>query len=157
MEKILVSSCFLGDNVRYNAKIKALSHHYLTLWHNQGRLVKVCPEVAGGLPTPRPAAEILPSTGRIMTAQGQDVSQAFHQGAYYAQQLCQKHNIAFALLKESSPSCGSQWVYDGSFNQKKIIGQGITARLLSAQGIQVFSEDTIEQLANALATLTKNQ
>ena len=117
----------------------------------------MCPEVAGGLPTPRPAAEILPSTGRIMTAQGQDVSQAFHQGAYYAQQLCQKHNIAFALLKESSPSCGSQWVYDGSFNQKKIIGQGITARLLSAQGIQVFSEDTIEQLSNALATLTKNQ
>jgi len=149
MEKILISSCFLGANVRYNAKIKPLSHPLITLWQKQQRLVSICPETSGGLSTPRPAAEIQ-KKGLIITATGTNVSQAFQRGAQQALQLCLQHKIKFALLKESSPSCGSSVIYDGSFTNKKVAGQGLTTQLLRKYNIKIFSENTIEQLAEQL-------
>ncbi len=150
MNKILISSCFLGAPVRYNGTVKKLIHPLIELWQQQGRLLAICPEVAGGLSTPRAAAEIQPNSQLIITTEGHDVSNSFHQGANIALTLCQKHNIQLALLKESSPSCGSSLIYDGSFSNEKINGAGITTQLLRKHGIQVFSELSISALADCL-------
>ena len=144
MEKILISSCFLGNKVRYDGKAKAIAHPQISTWQQQGRLVIVCPEVAGGLPIPRAKAEQQGS--RVINNLGQDVSVEFNSGADVALQLCRQHNIRYALLKEYSPSCGSHEIYDGNFTGTKILGQGVTAKLLSANNVEVFSELNIEQL-----------
>jgi len=149
-DKILVSSCFLGEKVRYNGKIKSLTHQRLLEWKSQGRLVSFCPEVAGGLKVPRDAAEIQPLTNNIITVNGINVSFQFQLGAQKALELCQLHHIKYALLKDNSPSCGSSSVYDGSFSGCKILGQGVTTKLLLKHGIKVFSEHTIDQLYEEL-------
>ncbi|WP_068546277.1 DUF523 domain-containing protein [Thalassotalea crassostreae] len=144
MEKILISSCFLGNKVRYDGKAKALVHPQISTWQQQGRLVVVCPEVAGGLSVPRAKAE--QQAGKVINNLGQDVSAEFQHGADLALQLCQRYNIRYALLKEYSPSCGSHEIYDGNFNDTKIKGQGVTAKLLTANNVEVYSELNIAQL-----------
>jgi len=150
MDKILISACFIGARVRYNGKIKALENELLAQWQEQGRLVSICPEVIAGLPVPRPPAEIDVSTNKVITCDGLDVTPQFMCGAQLALSLCQKQSIRFALLKESSPSCGSNTIYDGSFSQKKISGAGLTTRLLRQHGIQVFCENSITELAELI-------
>ncbi len=154
MEKILISACFLGERVRYNGIVQQLSSQLLQQWKKQGRLIAICPEVISGLPVPRPPAEINQSTKKVMTIESVDVTKQFTQGAQQALLLCQQHNIKFALLKESSPSCGSNTIYDGTFSQKKINGEGLTTTLLREHGIQVFCENSIEELA-VLINLTE--
>lgn len=149
MEKILISACFLGENVRYNGKIKTLFHPIIEQWKKQNRLIAVCPETVGGLATPRPPAE-QQANGLIITTTAQNVTSAFHLGAQHALSLCKQHQIKYALLKESSPSCGSSFIYDGSFSNKKINGQGVTTKLLREHNIIVFSEHNIEQLASLI-------
>ena len=150
LDKILISRCFLGENVRYNSKVMKLNHPLLTLWQQPDRFIAICPEVAGGLPVPREAAEQQLSKNSVMTKSGLDVSEQFLFGAKQALALCQRHHIRFALLKESSPSCGSTLIYDGSFSHKKIAGQGVTSQLLTQAGINVFSEHNLETLSNLL-------
>lgn len=150
MDKILVSGCFLGELVRYNGEIKPLSHQLMALWQKQNRLISICPEVVGGLTVPRSPAEINPENSRVISIEGVDVTAEFLIGAQSALALCHKYNIVYALLKEYSPSCGSKKIYDGSFSNKKKLGQGVTSQLLSSHGIDVFSEETIEQLAKKL-------
>ncbi len=149
-QKILVSACFLGERVRYNGIIKPLVHKLLDEWSEQGRLLTICPEVISGLTVPRPAAEINQDSGEVLTISGQCVTTHFRKGAQLALRMCQKHHIKFALLKESSPSCGSNYIYDGHFSNTKINGQGITTSLLRDHGIQVFCENTIEKLADKI-------
>jgi uncharacterized protein YbbK (DUF523 family) len=146
MNKILISACLLGFPVRYDGNSKPIQHPLISQWRQQGVLVSVCPEISGDLPTPRPAAEIQ-TDGRVLTQQNHDVSNAFKQGAQQALALCQQHNIKMAILKQSSPSCGSTLIYDGSFSQTKINGEGITCQLLRQHGIAVFDENTLEQAA----------
>lgn len=149
-DSILVSRCFLGENVRYNGEVIPLQHPLLTLWQQQKRFIAICPEVAGGLPVPREPAEQQINDDRIITISGVDVSEQFKYGAKQALALCKSHNIRFALLKESSPSCGSSLIYDGSFSNKKKSGQGVTTKLLTDNGILVFSENNLEELAEIL-------
>lgn len=146
MEKLLISACFIGQKVRYDGGDNQLVHRQLAQWYNNNRLVVVCPEVAGGLSVPRPPAEIQPYSKQIITVSGDNVTDEFTAGAQIALKLCQQHNIHFALLKESSPSCGSQYIYDGSFSGKKITGKGVTAELLTKHGIKVYSEQTFAKL-----------
>lgn len=148
MDKILVSACLLGAPVRYDGASKAIEHGLLTQWLQQGRLVPLCPEQAGGLSTPRPPAERVGE--RVITVQGQDVTPAFLQGAEQALAVCIKHKIRFAVLKENSPSCGSTTAYDGTFQGKLIAGQGVTTERLRQQGIEVVSEMQLAQLAEKL-------
>lgn len=152
MENILISACFLGINVRYNGKKKLFIHDSILQWKKEGRLITVCPEVCGGLPTPRSPAEIQTNNNDILVIDynGKNVTSAFEKGAQHALSLCLRHNIKYALLKESSPSCGSNFIYDGSFTNKKVVGKGITAKLLASHSIRVFSEETIDDLANLL-------
>lgn len=149
-DKILISRCFLGDNVRYNSVVLAFKHPLLELWQQQKRFITICPEVAGGLSVPREPAEIQQNSHKVMTESGNNVSAQFNLGAQQALNLCQQHNIRFALLKESSPSCGSTFVYDGTFTNNKILGQGVTSQLLVQHNIKVFSEETIEALEKLL-------
>lgn len=159
MQKILVSACLLGERVRYDgghSRVAALKQ-----WQKQGRMISICPEVAGGLPIPRPAAEleagdsdlVLRGRGFIRRRDGQDVSDAFVDGAECALALCMEHQIRIAVLKEGSPSCGVSLVNSGDFSGVKIDGMGITARLLSQHGVAVFSEHQLDQAAEMLAGL----
>ncbi|MFY8300037.1 DUF523 domain-containing protein [Pseudoalteromonas sp. SS15] len=154
MHKILVSSCLLGQPVRYDGQSKGLTNDTLTQWLQEKRVVAFCPEVAGGLTTPRPPAEI--NVEKVITTTGEDVTGEFQLGAEKALALCKAQQIKFALLKESSPSCGRNTIYDGSHKGIKVAGMGLTAEKLVKAGIQVFSEEQLPQLVSALATVEKN-
>ncbi len=151
--KILISACLLGQPVRYDGKAKEVRHPVLQRWQEEGRLVPLCPEVSGGLPVPRPVAEITACTaedvidgrGQVLTEDGDEVSRYFLCGAQHALILCRQQKIRLAILKENSPSCGATQVYDGSFNAKLTTGMGITTALLRHNGITVFSEHEIEK------------
>ncbi|ATX80907.1 Uncharacterized conserved protein YbbK, DUF523 family [Mariprofundus ferrinatatus] len=151
MQKILVSACLLGQKVRYDGG-DCLQHGLLDAWQSDGRLVPFCPEVAGGLTVPRAPAEIvlgdadfvLRGCGMICTQHGDDVTDAFVDGAERALAECMRHGIRIAILKEGSPSCGATRVNDGSFSGRKIDGLGVTARLLVRHGVHVFSEQQLD-------------
>ena len=149
-DKILVSRCFLGDIVRYNSQKLTLNHPLMQLWQTQNRIVSICPEVSGGLSVPREPAEQQLENNKVITITGVDVTSQFNAGAQQALALCHKHNIRFAVLKESSPSCGSSLIYDGTFSNKKIAGQGVTSQLLTQAGISVFSENNLNALEKLL-------
>ena len=151
--KLLVSACLLGDPVRYDGQAQRLADPSLRVWQQAGMLVPFCPEVAGGLPTPRPAAECQ-GDGRILTGSGEDVTAGFRRGAEAALALCRREGIECALLKERSPSCGSQRIYDGRFRGVTLRGEGITANLLRQQGIRVFSEEQLDELKAFVASAT---
>lgn len=155
MEKILISSCFLGNKVRYDGGDNLLVDTTLMRWREEHRLVVICPELAGGLSTPRAPAElkVIGENMVVKTITGKDVTAAFVQGANQALLLCQQHNIHYALLKESSPSCGSSTIYNGEFNQQKIAGQGVTTAILRANGIKVFSEKNVQALIKELTAI----
>ncbi len=152
--RILISACLLGDYVRYDGGHNSVSSALLSRWQNEDRLVKVCPEVAGGLTTPRPPAEIQPQSDgnkaqqlSVITIDGDDVTESFVAGAKLALEVAQKHHCQFAVMAADSPSCGNRKIYDGSFTGKLIEGQGVTVDLLRQHGIQVFNQNEIEQLA----------
>jgi len=161
MNKVLVSACLIGENVRYNGRIKHHASNMLADWKLQGRLVPFCPEVAGGLPVPRPCSEILCHDGstvlhgyaRIMNIKGKDVTQYFMTGAQKALELASSRKIKLAVLKDGSPSCGSAYIYDGSFSGVKKPGKGVTTILLQENSIRVFSEREIPKAAEYLKTL----
>lgn len=146
--KILVSACLLGEKVRYDGG-DSRQTGLLETWQAEGRMIPLCPEVAGGLPVPRPPAEIQPD-GRIINIEHEDVSDAFERGARKALELCKKHGIQIAILKEGSPSCGSSLINNGNFDRTKIPGKGTTTRLLEANGIRVFSEKELDQVVALL-------
>ncbi|RMF57926.1 MAG: DUF523 domain-containing protein [Calditrichaeota bacterium] len=153
MEKVLISACLLGELVRYNAERFEDIPPILRKWQEEGRLVAICPEVDGGLPVPRPPAEIVSGDGkevlqgrtRLLTNDGNDVTDYFLKGAHIALETAQKHNIRMAILKERSPSCGSTAIYDGTFTGNIKPGKGVTVALLETHGVRVFSEETLEE------------
>lgn len=149
LKRVLVSACLLGERVRYDGREKGVQHAVLSRWLAEGRVVRVCPEVEGGLAVPRPPAE-RQRDGRVLTNTGVDVTNAFVQGAAEALRLVHEHGITIAVLKEGSPSCGSGFIYDGSFSKTQLAGEvGETARLLRANGVAVFSELQWDQAAAA--------
>lgn len=157
LPKVLVSACLLGHPVRYDGR--ASGHpDLLQAWQREGRVVPLCPEVAGGLPTPRPPAEIpggqggavLDGEAQVVTIVGEDVSAAFLAGARLALELVRRHGIRVAVLKSGSPSCGNRLVYDGTFSGSKINGEGVTSALLRREGVLVFSELELDEAAKAL-------
>ncbi|WP_434606630.1 DUF523 domain-containing protein [Pseudomonas sp. R1-7] len=161
MDKILVSRCLLGHRVRYDGGASG-PFDQLQQWLDEGRIVPLCPEVAGGLPTPRAAAEIpggqgaqvLDGDAAVITSDGEDVSAQFLSGAYQALELVREHGIRIAVLKANSPSCGNLLTYDGTFSGVKVRGEGVTAALLRRQGVRVFNELELAQAALVLKAMT---
>jgi uncharacterized protein YbbK (DUF523 family) len=139
-QAILVSACLLGvacthdGRARASEEVRALADHHL--------LVPVCPEVAGGLPTPRPTAE-LGSDGRVRTAAGDDVTAHYERGAAHAVELARSTGAKRAVLKARSPSCGCHEVYDGTHQRRLVEGRGVTAEALARAGLAVVSEEDL--------------
>jgi len=161
MSKLLISACLLGQKVRYDGKDCLQTHARLQALIKSGNVVTICPEMAGGLPTPRPPAEIqramtgmdvLAGKAEVRTNQGMDVTEQFIKGAHKALALAQKHNIRVAILKARSPSCGFGQIYDGNFSRTRIAGMGVTAALLSQHGVKIFDEEHIDQALDALSS-----
>jgi uncharacterized protein YbbK (DUF523 family) len=153
MEKIFISACLLGQKVRYDGGDNRMQGAILAKWEDEGRVVTLCPEVSGGLPVPRPPCEIVGSgggaavlagTARILQKNGEDETEVFLKGARAALSVAAAHKVKVAVLKEGSPSCGSQLIYNGSFSKQKMPGSGVTAALLASTGIKVFNEHQIE-------------
>jgi uncharacterized protein YbbK (DUF523 family) len=149
MQHVLVSACLLGQRVRYDGGDKLCQVEILQRWRTEGRIVPLCPELAGGFATPRPPAEISGSRGgsevlfngaRVLEDNGRDVTAGFLAGAAAALKQAKAHDIRIAILKEGSPSCGSSYTYDGTFSGATTNEPGVTAALLKAHGILVFSE-----------------
>ena len=133
----MVSACLLGLCCRYDGKSK--SNDRVLALAEKHELIPVCPEQLGGLPTPRPPAEI--QEGRVMNCLGQDVTAQYEKGAAEALRLYDLLHCDCALLKARSPSCGAEQVYDGTFSGTLIPGQGIAAQMLSRYQITVLSEE----------------
>ena len=145
MEPILISACLLGTSCRYDGGSKPV----LSVEALMGRyqLVPVCPEQLGGLPTPREPSERQGDT--VVTRSGADVTAQYRRGAEQALHLARVFGCKKAVLKERSPSCGAGEIYDGTFSGTLIPGDGVTAALLQANGIEVFGESEIEALLDA--------
>ena len=139
--KIVVSACLLGDNVKYNGKNNY--HEELSVFLKDYDIIKVCPEVIGGLSIPRIPAEIVGD--KVINQAGFDVTNEYILGAKKTLEIAKKNNIKVAILKKNSPSCGCGMVYDGTFTHTLIDGDGITANLLKENGITVLNEDNYKK------------
>lgn len=147
MHKILISACLLGQKVRFDGGHHLLDNPIIQAWHNQGRLVPICPEVEGGLPTPRtPAETITQHPIFITTRNGEDVTPEFLEGAEKTLALAKRERVCCALMKSKSPSCGNKQIYDGSFTKTLANGSGVAASELIRHGIPVFNEDELDAL-----------
>lgn len=165
MERVLVSACLLGHAVRYDGTDKKTAHDALARWVAEGRVVAVCPEVAGGLDVPRPPAEIEGGAGgsavlagavRVLARTGHDVTAEFVRGADQALARAREFGIRVAVLKEGSPSCGSSYSYDGSFSATRVPRPGVTTALLRQHGLRVFSEHELDAADDALRALERD-
>jgi uncharacterized protein YbbK (DUF523 family) len=165
MIRVLVSACLLGEKVRYNGAAASSSNAVLARWLSEGRVVPFCPEVAGGLGVPRPAAEIregggeavLDGNANVVTVAGADVTSNFVRGARLALEAARTQNVRLAVLKDGSPSCGSGSIYDGTFTGQKHAAHGVTTALLERHGIRVFSEQRLDEAAGYLERLEEDR
>lgn len=144
---ILVSACLAGVACRYDGK--ANTQEEIVALVKAGKAMAVCPEVLGGLETPRhPCEQVYDPKGqlKIINNQGQDCTAAFEKGAEITCQIAKLIDADTAVLKQRSPSCGCGKVYDGSFSGRLIEGDGLAAQKLKKMGIRVLSEETLDQL-----------
>lgn len=142
MEKILISACLVGENCKYNGGNNL--HPQIDVLLEKYDLIPFCPEMEGGLPTPRNPSEVKGES--VFMDNGKDVTENFLKGAKKALMLCLFLKIKIAVLKERSPSCGTHQIHDGSFSEKLINGMGVTAKMLKENGIEVYSENEIDKL-----------
>ncbi|HBW38648.1 DUF523 domain-containing protein [Desulfosporosinus sp. BICA1-9] len=148
---IIVSACLLGLNTKYDGK--AHTHAMLQKYSTKGKFIPVCPEQLGGLPTPRVPVEIIGGTGQGVLSgdcvaqgeQGEVVTSEFILGAKEVLKIVELVPVTAAILKERSPSCGVNCIYDGSFSHRIISGQGVTAALLKEHNIPIYSEEELTE------------
>jgi uncharacterized protein YbbK (DUF523 family) len=149
-EHVVVSACLAGVACTHEAEPK--TREWAVRLVAEGRAVLVCPEVAGGLPIPRPAAEIVSGSGedvvagraRVISEDGDDVTQQYMAGARKAADAARAANARLAVLKARSPSCGCGQIYDGTFRGELRAGDGVTAAMLKQEGIEVVSDEDVD-------------
>lgn len=163
MDRILISSCLIGRRVRYNGSDKSSdAKDIIKRWVSEGRLVPHCPEVMVGFPTPRPPAEIkdprhlmegsfdgsdvLEWRARVVEYLGRDVTDMYVQAARDTVDVALRNGCRHAVLTNGSPSCGTTFIYDGSFSSATKPGMGVTAAALRDAGLQVWPETAIRDL-----------
>ena len=151
--KVLISACLLGDNVKYSGGNNLTLELVILLEKYNVDIVKVCPECFAGLPIPRVPSEI--KEDKVYSKDGRDITEEFLSGAEKTFKIAKENQIDFAILKERSPSCGSSYIYDGSFSGKVIQGQGLTVRKLNEENIVIFSEENLEEIEKYLQVLNK--
>ncbi|MBO5004113.1 MAG: DUF523 domain-containing protein [Clostridia bacterium] len=139
---ILISACLMGINCRYNGESEIVKE--LEVLKNKYNLIPVCPEIYGGLKTPRNPAERV--NDKVLTNNGEDVTSNYTKGAEEILKLAKFYDCKYAILKERSPSCGFGRIYDGTFSKTIIDGNGVTADLLEKNGVKIIGESKIEAL-----------
>ena len=161
MPRILISSCLLGRPVRYNGSDKPSgADEILQRWQSAGWLVALCPEISVGFPTPRPPAEISRSDGHavldgvahVLEDTGADVTHLYQRAAHETVAFAKRNDCTHAVLSDGSPSCGSTFIYDGTFSGATKPGVGSTTAALKAAGIAVWPETKIADLDTLLQT-----
>lgn len=140
-KNILVSACLLGTACRYDGKSKPCER--VIALSNTYNLIPICPEVMGGLPTPRVPSEICGD--RVMMKDGRDVTENYNRGAKQALEIARENECTIAILKEKSPSCGSGLIHNGLFDGGLVTGDGITTHLFKKEGIRVLGESEITE------------
>ena len=155
---IIVSACLLGLNTKYDGTTNAYA--LIRKYSSSGKFIPLCPEQLGGLPTPRVPVEIIGGTGQDVLSgrclaqgeQGEVVTSEFIQGATEVIKIVEMVTVTAAILKERSPSCGVNYIYDGSFSHRIKSGQGVTAAILKEHNIPIYSEEglTEERLVELL-------
>ena len=140
-KNILVSACLLGTACRYDGKSKPCER--VIALSNTYNLIPICPEVMGGLPTPRVPSEICGD--RVMMKDGRNVTENYNRGAKQALEIARENACMVAILKEKSPSCGSGLIHNGLFDGGLVTGDGITTRLFKKEGIRVLGESEITE------------
>ncbi len=162
---IIVSSCLLGMHAKYDGSISN-KNELLQKYSHLGRFIPVCPEQLGGLPTPRPPAEITEGSGesvlegkaRVRNILGEDISSRFVKGAEQLLYIAKAFPVKAAILKERSPSCGVHGIYDGNFSGSAKKGRGVAAALLKQNKIPVYSEEELtEELLRKLLEVENGQ
>ena len=144
MKTLLISRCLLGEPCRYDGKSRPLAAETLQALRARYDLIPVCPEVLGGLPTPRTPSER--QGDRVVMKTGADVTEEYRRGAEATLQTAQENQVCAAVLKERSPSCGKGKIYDGTFTGTLKKGNGVTAEMLIDAGFAVYGESEIEAL-----------
>lgn len=149
--KLLVSACLLGQNVKYDGWNNQIHSELFDKIISKCEVVAFCPEIEGGLSTPRAKAEIKSFDPiKVETIDNEDVTDAFEKGAQKLLTLCLQENITVALMKSKSPSCGNNLIYNGAFDGTLIEQSGVAVRLLLENGIEVFNEKQLKLLDEAL-------
>ena len=138
--KVIVSACLAGDNCKYNGGNNL--NQKMMEFLQAHEMIKVCPEVLGGLPTPRPSAEIV--DGKVMNTEGKNITKEFSLGAQKAFEIVQKENLDLIILQSRSPSCGIKQIYDGTFSGNKIPGHGLFAELCIKAEYKVLDIEDID-------------
>ena len=139
--KVIVSACLAGDYCKYNGG-NNLNQKMMDFLQSH-EIIKVCPEVLGGLPIPRPSAEIV--AGQVMNTEGKNITKEFTFGAQKAFEIVKKENPNLIILQSRSPSCGIKQIYDGTFSGKKITGHGLFAALCINAGYKLLDIEDIDE------------
>jgi len=152
MRKILISSCLLGENVKYNGGNNSiLENEFLQFLKKYNFLIPICPEVDGGLSVPRFPVEIM--NNKAINTEGIDKTTEFTNGAKIALEQAIQYGVKMAIMKSKSPSCGKNLIYDGSFTKTLIKQDGISVKLLKKYNIKIFSENELEKAFDFWKTL----
>ena len=138
-KKIVVSACLIGRNCKYNGG-NNYNENLVEMLKDKD-IIEVCPEVAAGMPVPRPAVEIF--NGRVIRADGSDWDEVYRKGVEAVMKQLEDEDIEYAVLQSRSPTCGVKQIYDGTFSKTRVDGQGLLARALSKRGIALFDVEDI--------------
>ena len=144
MEKVLVSACLVGNNCKYNGKNNY--NEKIAEYLKDKEVILVCPEVMGGLSTPRLKSEIdtTKKAIKVINENGKDVTSYFVNGAHIALEKALSNDVRVAILKEKSPSCGFRKIYNGKFDGTKVDGSGVFTRMLIDRKIKILTEEDFE-------------
>ncbi len=140
--KVGVSACLVGKNTKYDGGNNY--NKYVLEYLKDKEVVLICPEVFGGLPTPRIPSEQI--NDKVINSNNEDVTKQFVDGANEALKRLQQQNVNVVILKERSPSCGYKKIYDGSFSKTIIDGNGVFAKLAIENGFIIYTESDIENI-----------
>lgn len=145
--KVAVSACLLGVRCRFDGRSKPSAEVQCFLEGHECQVVKICPEVMGGLSIPHPPHEqrVLDGQVRVVDAEGNDHTEAFEAGARAACSLVCESGCTHAILKAKSPSCGVGEVYDGTFSDVLVPGDGVATKILKEAGVVVATEKNFRE------------
>ena len=140
--KVGVSACLVGKNTKYDGGNNY--NEYVIEYLKDKEVVLICPEVFGGLPTPRIPSEQL--NDKVINSKNEDVTKQFNDGALISLKKLQEEKVNVLILKERSPSCGYKKIYDGTFSKSIIDGNGVFASLALKNGFTIYTESDIENI-----------